>query len=78
MPDLRRYGRARCQSRPVPYKLVRNRYIPGHIHAFYLEYCYYERKEGRALGRARRAPGVYSSRINTARGAGYGTIAHPV
>lgn len=51
-------------------------YIPGHIHAFYLEYVYYERKEtvlkgGRIEGRA---AGVYSDRVQSGGVAGYGTI----
>ncbi|KAI0129983.1 hypothetical protein BJ170DRAFT_295885 [Xylariales sp. AK1849] len=53
-------------------------YIPGHIHAFYLEYVYYDRREQAREGRfaARRAPGVYSDRVQTG-GQGYGTIAQP-
>lgn len=55
------------------------RYIPGHIHAFYLEYVYYERKEQAREGRftAARAPGVYSERVQSG-GHGYGTIVQPV
>jgi len=51
-------------------------YIPGHIHAFYLEYIYYERKEQIREGRftAARAPGVYSQRVQTGGQQGYGTI----
>ena len=52
-----------------------NSYIPGHIHAFYLEYCYYERKEGRSSGKP---PGVYSDRIIHAGDANYGTLAEPI
>ncbi|KAI1418749.1 hypothetical protein F5Y12DRAFT_721854 [Xylaria sp. FL1777] len=50
-------------------------YIPGHIHAFYLEYVYYDRREQVREGRlaTRRAPGVYSDRIQ-AGGQGYGTV----
>ncbi|KAI6090967.1 hypothetical protein F4821DRAFT_228341 [Hypoxylon rubiginosum] len=53
-------------------------YIPGHIHAFYLEYVYYDRREQALEGRyaARRAPGVYSDRVQTG-GQGYGTIVQP-
>ncbi|KAK2743529.1 hypothetical protein FQN57_004826 [Myotisia sp. PD_48] len=40
-------------------------YFPGHIHAFYCEYVYYDRKgrgrDGRAM--ARKAPGIFSKRI---------------
>ncbi|KAG5924042.1 hypothetical protein E4U42_004756 [Claviceps africana] len=51
-------------------------YIPGHIHAFYLEYVYYDRREEARLGRlpTRRAPGVYSDNVQSG-GGGYGTIA---
>ncbi|KAI0879785.1 plasma membrane proteolipid 3 [Annulohypoxylon maeteangense] len=53
-------------------------YIPGHIHAFYIEYVYYDRREQAREGRvaARRAPGVYSDRVQTG-GGGYGTIVQP-
>ncbi|KAK7966332.1 stress response RCI peptide [Apiospora aurea] len=49
--------------------------IPGHIHAFYLEYVYFDRREQAREGRfaARRAPGVYSDRVQTG-GQGYGTM----
>ena len=55
-----------------------NSYIPGHIHAFYLEYVYYERKEKAHEGRLpnTRVPGVYSDNITTG-GQGYATIAKP-
>jgi hypothetical protein len=55
------------------------RYIPGHIHAFYLEYVYFDRREQAREGRftAARAPGVYSERVQSG-GNGYGTIAQPV
>ncbi|KAI9846338.1 MAG: hypothetical protein M1837_004191 [Sclerophora amabilis] len=51
-------------------------YIPGHIHAFYIEYVYYHRREAAREGRmtADRAPGVYSDRVQRG-GTGYGTIA---
>ncbi|KAE8392621.1 putative stress response RCI peptide [Aspergillus alliaceus] len=47
-------------------------YLPGHIHAFYLEYVYYSQRNG-ATGRA---PGVYSDRIQrgSQRETTYGTI----
>ncbi|KAJ5223702.1 Proteolipid membrane potential modulator [Penicillium chermesinum] len=40
-------------------------YLPGHVHAFYLEYVYYQRKKLDPMAHAteRRAPGVYSDRI---------------
>lgn len=48
----------------------------GHIHAFYLEYVYYNRQEQAQQGYYdnRQAPGVYSSNVNTG-GNGYGTMA---
>lgn len=53
-------------------------YIPGHLHAFYVEYVYYDRKEQAREGRftASRAPGIYSERVQ-AGGNGYGTIVQP-
>merc|ERR1711964_561304 len=43
-----------------------------HIHAFYLLYVYYDRKEQAIEGRyaARKAPGIYSSNVQTG-GLGY-------
>ena len=54
------------------------RYLPGHLHAFYLEYVYYDRREQAREGRfaAERAPGIYSDRVQTG-GRGYGTMALP-
>ncbi|KAK3196121.1 hypothetical protein K4F52_000989 [Lecanicillium sp. MT-2017a] len=53
-------------------------YIPGHLHAFYLEYIYFDRREQSNEGRypARPAPGVYSDNVQTG-GQGYGTIVQP-
>jgi len=50
-------------------------YIPGHIHAFYLEYVYYNKKEQAQQGvyDNQPAPGVYSSNVQTG-GQGYGTM----
>ncbi|KAI9812952.1 MAG: hypothetical protein M1826_002735 [Phylliscum demangeonii] len=50
-------------------------YLPGHIHAFYLEYIYYSRREDARLGRygAVPAPGVFSERVQTG-GQSYGTM----
>lgn len=61
---------------PQAPKLTAKRYIPGHIHAFYIEYVYYERREAGREGRfqAARAPGIYSDRVQ---GGGYGTIVEP-
>ena len=52
------------------------RYFPGHIHAFYIEYVYYTRREELRDGRVpvERAPGVYSEHIQSG-GQSYGTIA---
>jgi uncharacterized membrane protein YqaE (UPF0057 family) len=57
---------------------IGNRYFPGHIHAFYVEYVYYERKEAAREGRFlnSRAPGVYSQNVQSG-GQGYGTIVQP-
>jgi uncharacterized membrane protein YqaE (UPF0057 family) len=49
-------------------------YIPGHIHAFYLEYVFYKKRdEARAGIVTQRAAGVYSERVQ--RG---GRSRHPV
>jgi uncharacterized membrane protein YqaE (UPF0057 family) len=55
-------------------------YIPGHIHAFYLEYVYYDRREQAREGRlvARNAPGIYSNKVQSGGAStGYGTIVNP-
>jgi len=41
-------------------------YFPGHIHAFYVEYIYYKRKDEAKAGiyDSRPAPGVFSDRVN--------------
>jgi len=51
-------------------------FLPGHVHAFYIEYVYFDRREQAREGRlaARRAPAVYSERVQTG-GQGYGTMA---
>jgi hypothetical protein len=53
-------------------------YFPGHLHAFYLEYVYYDRREQAKNGipSSSRAPGVYSERVQSG-GYGYGTIVQP-
>lgn len=50
-------------------------YIPGHIHAFYLEYVYFDRRERARQGQltGESAPGVYSDRVQNPQG-GYGTV----
>jgi len=51
-------------------------YLPGHIHAFYLEYVYFDRRArartGQLTGQA--APGVYSDRVQSGGHQNYGTI----
>jgi len=51
-------------------------YLPGHIHAFYIEYVYYHRHEQVLAGQPviGRAPGVYSNKVQNG-GSGYGTMA---
>ena len=53
-------------------------YIPGHIHAFYILFVYYDRREQSHHGRfaTHRAPGIYSENVQTG-GMGYGTITQP-
>ncbi|KAL8679302.1 MAG: hypothetical protein Q9186_004395 [Xanthomendoza sp. 1 TL-2023] len=53
------------------------KYFPGHIHAFYLEYVYFERRsQGQAGNMAvKRAPGVYSENVNNGGRTTYGTVA---
>ncbi|TKA29495.1 hypothetical protein B0A50_03508 [Salinomyces thailandicus] len=50
-------------------------YLPGHIHAFYLMYVYYNKKEQAANGvyDSRPAPAVYSDNVQTG-GRGYGAM----
>lgn len=54
-------------------------YLPGHIHAFYLEYVYFDRREQAREGVAntRPAPGVYSEHVQSGGHHGYGTISAP-
>ncbi|KAF2852018.1 UPF0057-domain-containing protein [Plenodomus tracheiphilus IPT5] len=42
-------------------------YFPGHIHAFYIEYVYFKRRDEVRAGiyNARPAPGVYSKRVQS-------------
>ncbi|OQO13883.1 hypothetical protein B0A48_00758 [Cryoendolithus antarcticus] len=52
-------------------------YIPGHIHAFYIEYVYYKRQEEHQQGYVnnQHAPGVYSDNVQSGgRQQGYGTV----
>lgn len=52
-------------------------YFPGHIHAFYLEYVYFERRSQGQMGNmtVKRAPGVYSENVNSGGRTTYGTVA---
>ena len=58
------------QSLSTKRRLTTYRYFPGHIHAFYLEYVYYNRRGSSADGSAftKPATGVYSERIQTGGG----------
>ena len=51
-------------------------YIPGHIHAFYVEYVYFDRRarqrEGAFINHP--APGVYSDRVQAGGNKRYGTV----
>ncbi|PVI00951.1 hypothetical protein DM02DRAFT_525957, partial [Periconia macrospinosa] len=40
-------------------------YLPGHVHAFYVEYVYYKRKGEVKAGliEGKRAPGIYSEKV---------------
>ncbi|MCJ1246818.1 hypothetical protein MMC30_004027 [Trapelia coarctata] len=53
-------------------------YFPGHIHAFYLEYVYFERRDKGRLGQISqdRAPGVYSENVQSGgyHNTNYGTV----
>ncbi|PHH63768.1 hypothetical protein CDD81_5533 [Ophiocordyceps australis] len=52
-------------------------YLPGHIHAFYIEFVYYDRREQAHQGRFPngRAAGVYSENVQSGGlGQGYGTM----
>ena len=49
--------------------LTQPSYIPGHIHAFYLEYIYYRNQEAAYMGRAPgRAPGIFSNKVQNGGG----------
>ena len=58
------------------YANTSNSYFPGHIHAFYLEYVYFERRGMARQGQIvqHRAPGVYSDNIQRGGGTQYGTV----
>ncbi|KAF6226033.1 hypothetical protein HO173_012523 [Letharia columbiana] len=51
-------------------------YFPGHIHAFYLEYVYFNRRDQVRLGNTvlKHAPGVYSENIQNGGHTSYGTV----
>ncbi|MCJ1315977.1 hypothetical protein MMC15_001297 [Xylographa vitiligo] len=52
-------------------------YFPGHIHAFYLEYIYFERRDQGRLGQInqKHAPGIFSPNVQTGGMTRYGTVA---
>ncbi|MCJ1401814.1 hypothetical protein MMC11_005031 [Xylographa trunciseda] len=52
-------------------------YFPGHIHAFYLEYIYFERRDHGRLGQVnqKRAPGIFSENVQVGGMTRYGTVA---
>lgn len=51
-------------------------YFPGHIHAFYLEYVYFDRRSQSRAGTMvqKRAPGVYSENVQSGGTTTYGTV----
>lgn len=51
-------------------------YIPGHIHAFYVEYVYFDRRARARDGALAEepAPGVYSDRVQQGGLPSYGTV----
>ena len=50
-------------------------YIPGHIHAFYLLFVYFQRREqGTGGSLQERAPGIYSDTIQRGGQTEYGTV----
>ncbi|KAJ2893109.1 Plasma membrane proteolipid 3 [Zalerion maritima] len=69
-------GNNRTKERGLTCMVSTYSYLPGHIHAFYLEYVYFDRREQAREGRinTRHAPGVYSSRVQSGGHQGYGTI----
>ena len=66
-----------AQSHPIKILLTSLRsYFPGHIHAFYLEYVYFERRDQGRMGSltAKRAPGIYSENVQHGGMTSYGTV----
>jgi hypothetical protein len=57
--------------------LCKNRFFPGHIHAFYLEYVYFNRRDRTRLGNlaTKPAPGIYSENVQSGGATTYGTVA---
>lgn len=51
-------------------------FFPGHLHAFYLEYVYYDRRDKGRVGQlsTHPAPGVFSDNIQSGGIRGYGTL----
>jgi len=57
-------------------RATNNRFFPGHIHAFYLEYVYFDRRDRSRLGTmtARPAPLVFSQNVQNGGAPTYGTV----
>ncbi|MCJ1484016.1 hypothetical protein MMC06_004184 [Schaereria dolodes] len=51
-------------------------YFPGHIHAFYLGYIYFDRRDKGRLGQvaAKRAPAIFSENVQSGGHTTYGTV----
>jgi hypothetical protein len=53
--------------------LTRHSFFPGHIHAFYIEYMYYKRRDEARQGIiSAPAPGIYSQKVQD------GGAPHPI
>ncbi|KAI9880926.1 MAG: hypothetical protein M1830_009994 [Pleopsidium flavum] len=52
--------------------------FPGHIHAFYLEFIYFDRRDRSRLGTmtAKRAPLVFSQNVQNGGATTYGTVGY--
>lgn len=52
-------------ANPANNRRLLNRYFPGWVHAFYLEYVYYTRRNMDPVARSTRAraPGIFSERV---------------
>lgn len=54
-------------------KLEINRYFPGHIHAFYIMYVFYDRRSKARMGTLtrKRAPGIFSEDVQNGGSRGF-------